>query len=162
MDTVLFYIFSALCVGGGLAVLMLNGYVNSAMAMLCSMLGLAGLSFLANAYILALLIIMVYAGAITVLFVFTIIMMGEDGVANSTMKDRAKMFVMFLLGACLLAFFTPRIAEFYSADGFGLISFKEFSAQLYSKYILAVEVVGVLLLVAVVAVVAIAKETRKR
>ncbi len=162
MDTILFYIFSALCVGGGLGVLFVNGYVNAAMSMLCSMLGLAGLAGLANAYILALLIIMVYAGAITVLFVFTVIMMGEDSVMNSSLADKAKMFLMFILGAILVALFTPRALEFYSPEVDLVISFKEFSALMYSKYLFAVEVVGVLLLVAMVAVIVIAKEPRRR
>ncbi len=161
MESLLFYVFSALCIGGALGVLFVNGYVNAAMSMLCSMLGFAGLAFLEKSYLLALLIIMVYAGAVMVLFLFAIIMMGADDSRNTPPSTKLKISILWLLACALFGYFAPQAAEFYAAVPTDVITSKAMAALMFTKYALHVEVIGVLLLAAMTAVIVIARDDRK-
>ena len=51
MELIMYYIFCAMALGGALGVILARGYVNSAMSMLLSMLGVAGLMLLMKAYL---------------------------------------------------------------------------------------------------------------
>lgn len=64
--------------GGALGTILARGYVNAAMSMLLSMLGVAGMMVLMEAYFPAFIMVSVYAGAVLVLFVFVVMLMGEE------------------------------------------------------------------------------------
>ena len=63
--------------GGALGTILARGYVNAAMSMLLSMLGVAGMMVLMEAYFPAFIMVSVYAGAVLVLFVFVVMLMGD-------------------------------------------------------------------------------------
>jgi NADH-quinone oxidoreductase subunit J len=75
MPTALFYFFAAVMVIGGIAVVALRNPVASAMAMVASFVGLAALFVGLNAYFVGIIQILVYAGAIMVLFIFIIMLL---------------------------------------------------------------------------------------
>ena len=70
-----FYLFSALAVTGAIALVAFRNPVSSAMSMVVSFIGLAALFILLNAYFVGILQILVYAGAIMVLFLFIIMLL---------------------------------------------------------------------------------------
>ena len=70
--TFLFYIFAALALVGGIGVVVNRNPVSAAFAMIVSFLGLAALFIQLDAYLVGVLQIHVYAGAIMVLFIFII------------------------------------------------------------------------------------------
>jgi len=161
MDTFLFYLFSTVMIGGALGVLFVKDYVNVAMSMLCSTLGLAGMLFLTGAYLLALLVILVYAGAIMVLFLFTIMITGEDSSDNSKTCERLFMIGLLTVSCFMIFYFTKESQEFISNTQVGeCLSAKSMAALMFTKYALHFQIAGVLLLVAMVAVIVIAKDSR--
>lgn len=75
MPSFLFYIFATMMIAGGLMVVAMRNPVSSALSMVLSFLGLAGIFIGLNAYFVGILQILVYAGAIMVLFIFIIMLL---------------------------------------------------------------------------------------
>ena len=75
MHSLLFYLFSFLAVAGGILLVAFRNPVSSALSMVLSFVGLAGLFIGLNAYFVGIVQILVYAGAIMVLFVFIIMLL---------------------------------------------------------------------------------------
>ncbi len=75
MPSPLFYLFALLMVAGGLMVVLMRNPVSSALSMVLSFIGLAGLFIGLNSYFVGILQILVYAGAIMVLFIFIIMLL---------------------------------------------------------------------------------------
>ena len=75
MPSPLFYIFAALMIVGALMVVFMRNPVSSALSMVLSFIGLAGLFIGINAYFVGILQVLVYAGAIMVLFIFIIMLL---------------------------------------------------------------------------------------
>lgn len=75
MPSPLFYIFAAIMLVGGAMVVFMRNPVSSALSMVMSFLGLAAIFVGLNAYLIGVLQILVYAGAIMVLFIFIIMLL---------------------------------------------------------------------------------------
>lgn len=75
METLAFYLFAFMAVAGGVLLVALRNPVSSALAMVLSFVGLAGLFIGLNAYFVGIVQILVYAGAIMVLFIFIIMLL---------------------------------------------------------------------------------------
>jgi NADH-quinone oxidoreductase subunit J len=75
MSSLLFWIFSLLMLTFGAAVIINRNPVASALSLVVSFLGLAGLFLSLNAYFIAVIQVLVYAGAIMVLFLFIIMLL---------------------------------------------------------------------------------------
>jgi NADH-quinone oxidoreductase subunit J len=75
MPSPFFYIFAAMMLSGGLMVIFMRNPVSSALSMVLSFIGLAGIFIGLNAYFVGILQILVYAGAIMVLFIFIIMLL---------------------------------------------------------------------------------------
>lgn len=75
MPQPLFYLFVAIMLGFAVAVVVLRNPVSSALSLVMSFVGLAALYISLNAYFVGILQILVYAGAVMVLFLFIIMLM---------------------------------------------------------------------------------------
>ncbi len=75
MQTVLFYIFALIMVGFGLAVVVNRNPVASALCLVVSFLGLAALFVQLDAFFIGIMQVLVYAGAVMVLFLFIIMLL---------------------------------------------------------------------------------------
>ena len=75
MENLAFYLFAFMAVAGGVLLVALRNPVSSALAMVLSFVGLAGLFIGLNAYFVGIVQILVYAGAIMVLFIFIIMLL---------------------------------------------------------------------------------------
>ena len=71
----LFWLFAILSVGGGLAMIFSRHPVSAAMFMIVSLVGVAALFVLLGSFFLAILQVLVYAGAVMVLFLFIIMLL---------------------------------------------------------------------------------------
>jgi NADH-quinone oxidoreductase subunit J len=69
-EQVMFFVFAILCLGGALGVVMLHNPFYSVLALVCHLVSLAGLFLLLQAQFLAAAQVVVYAGAVAVLYVF--------------------------------------------------------------------------------------------
>lgn len=168
--TFLFFIFAALTLIGGIGVVVNRNPVTSAFSMIVSFLGLAALFIQLNAYLVGVLQVLVYAGAIMVLFLFIIMLLDIPKAEN-------KRFPVFTLGASVVVVvsFVTVVITVITKSGVGAAKLPAIEAQkgpgqsdvhqigelLFSTYWFPVQIVAVLLLVATVGVVVLSKRELK-
>lgn len=163
MAPLMFYLLSALVLGTALLVVTSKNAVNSAMFFLISLLGTAGLFVLLDAFLLAAVLVLVYAGAVVALFLFIIMLLGMKGGERPPLSHfavLASVVAAAILGVGVLSFvkhgqITASIAD-AAVPATGAV-LKSYSAQLFTTYLLPVQVVGFLLLIAMLGVIVLSK-----
>ncbi len=164
MADILFYIFAAMTIGSSVAVVINPNAVNSALAFLVGLLGVSGLFVLLDSFLLAVLMILVYAGAVVALFLFIIMLLDMQGGERKPFSRPTA--VAGFIGAALLAVCATSLlkglgglesAEAVSAIGVGA-NLKHYADQLFTTYLLPVQVVGFLLLIAMLGVIVLSKK----
>ncbi len=164
MENFVYYLFCAMCVGGALGVLLMKDFVNSAMSMLVAMLGTAGLMLLMGAYFVAFITITVYAGAIMVLFVFIVMLVG-DVPENRSRGKRVALALLWAAMCALVGVFTPELLEnakgATSAENYLSVA-QNYGVSMLSEFILPLQIAGVMLLAAMVGVIVIAKPNAQK
>jgi len=160
MENFVYYLFCAMCVGGALGVIVLRDFVNSAMSMLVSMLGAAGLMLLMNASFPAFIMITVYAGAVIALFVFVVMLVGDKKVERRWGKQIALVFLWIAL-CVLVGVFAPELVadsnDMVQTDASALAKAQNYGIAMLGKFMFPMQIVGLLLLAAMVGVIVIAK-----
>ncbi len=160
--TILFYIFSALAVLGGLLMVSLRNPLSGAFSLILSLVSLAGLFAMLHAEFVFILQVLVYAGAIMVLIIFTIMLLN----LNKDELEEAPVSVMRLIFTalvCAVAAFGA-IRVFGQVEGTGLEVASDFGSieavgrLMLSDFVYPFEVISLILLVAVVGVVLLAKK----
>jgi NADH-quinone oxidoreductase subunit J len=161
MKEILFHFFAALTIVPAFFLATSRKPVNAAMNMMASFVGLSALFVMLETYFLAILQLLVYAGAIVVLFLF-IIMLIDAG------KSPQPRLMRFL--ASLAAFALLTVVSFGLVFGGGSGPFAEisveapaslsrtFGVELFTRYLLPFQVTGFMLLIAMVGVIAITKK----
>lgn len=164
-ELLFFLIFAIGAVAGALGVLAAKNPVNSAVSLVASFFCLAGTYILLHAEFMAILQIMVYAGAIMVLFTFVLMLLnirtedvGKPHV-NST-KVLGVVSAAGILTALLSAVvYTAPVGQVLlpemNVDGFGRVSY--IGQMMMTRFILPFEMASILLLVGIVSAVVIAK-----
>jgi NADH-quinone oxidoreductase subunit J len=160
---ILFYILSALALICGVMILVSRNPVNSAMFLVLTIASLAGLFVLLEAFFLAAIQILVYAGAVMVLFLFVIMLLDLKAEERRKIKIFGLGGGVISVGAILAIFFkclesTPLTATRAPDFKAGTV---ELGKLLFSEYLLPFEIVSVLLLVAMVGVVLLSKKDLK-
>jgi NADH-quinone oxidoreductase subunit J len=161
-EPVLFYLFSFLAVLSGLSVIVARNPISSALSLVVCFFCLAADYVLLDAHFVAVIQVLVYAGAIMVLFIFVIMLlnMREDLTATGELSRRALtgLAVSGLLGVGLIAGLDKmhRTATSALPDEFGTIA-SIGRVMFGGPYLLPFEIVSVLLTVAVVGAVVLAK-----
>lgn len=163
-EVTLFYAFGALSVLGAVAMLLqVRNLVAGVMSLVVTMVSLAGIYVLLEAHLIAVVQIMVYAGAILVLFLFVVMLLnlrtddfvpirpGQRAVklAGAGIAIGGGLFVALGLRGSLIA--APEAVP----AGFG--GFRDIGLQLYTSYVVPVEAAGLILLAAIVGAVILAK-----
>lgn len=161
MTDLFFYIFSIVALAGGLMVVLSGNPVNAAMFLIVSFLGMASLFVMLEAYFLAVIQVLVYAGAVVVLFLFIIMLLdvGEET------KRRAKPIsvvasligLAILLSGVLVIFADVKRASADDLPAWGYDPLKSFGNELFTTYLLPMQVTGFLLLVAMIGVIVLSK-----
>ena len=164
LDTILFYSFALLTLAGAVLTVSLRNAVHCAIALITSLAGVAGLFLLLRAEFLFAVQIVLYIGGITVLFLFVIMLVNLDQAALQARFQRhwllpllatvgaGALFVGFLTrGRDLLALPAP-----HSAESAGNV--EQLADMLFRDYLVPFEVASLLLLVAIVGSVMMAKK----
>jgi len=166
-DTLFFYIFALLAVAGAILTVTRRNVVHSAIWLIVSLLGVAGLYLLQQAEFLFAVQIILYIGGIMVLFLFVIMLVNLD----VSIRERQFNKAWWLALACVLAvgaeivYFLNRGAAAFrlgpsapapAVTGDGNV--ERVADVLFSEYLLPFEVASILLLVAVVGSVIMAKK----
>ena len=161
MHHLLFNGFSALAVIAALVVVCSRNAVNGAMALLVCLGAIAGLFVGLQAYLLAFLLILVYAGAVVALFLFIIMLLDMQGGKPHKFKPLPLAGALAGLGLLLagldsLALHGNLNAPQPAGPGVGA-ALKPYAAELFTTYLLPVQAVGFLLLIAMVGVIVLSR-----
>ena len=165
MQEALFYIFAALTLIFGFLVVanpLSRNPVTSAMFLVLTIVSLAGLYVLLHAYFLAAVQILVYAGAVMVLFLFVIMLLDVKAEERRKFKVFNIVGGVIAVGAIVWLLLQTLLKSSLNAgppmaDG----STIPLGKLLFEKYLLPFEVVSVLLLVAIVGVILLSKKDLK-
>ncbi len=154
----LFYVYSAILIGAALAVVTMRNSIYSALFLILCFFSAAALWMLLEAEFLALTLVLVYVGAVMVLFIFVIMMLDvkirpKSGVSNYT---KVGIFVALLMGLEMIMLLGKKLVGVLPQDDLvkhvqGHSNVKEVATSLYMKYSLPFELASVVLLVAIVA-----------
>jgi NADH-quinone oxidoreductase subunit J len=167
-DLILFYLFAAVAVGGSLLVVGQRNPIYSVVAIVAAFCGLSGLYVLLEAPFVAVVQIIIYAGAILVLFLFTVMLL------NATREDGAEwdrshpyyrpgptrvgaVMAVVLLGQLLWTF--TRMAQLGAGVGDAApaaSSVRMLGRVLFTDYMFAFEVTSILIIAAMIGAVVLA------
>ena len=163
MEDMFFYIFAALTLGGAVSCVLRKNPLMSAVSLIATFIGLAGLYLLNGAPFIAAMQIMVYAGAIMVLVVFVIMFLNlPEAEMEEERISRPGLFLSFFLLAPLSALCIGMMTSAGGgksaevAEDFGAI--ETVGRQLFDEHLFEFEAVSILLLTAIVGSVMLAKK----
>jgi NADH-quinone oxidoreductase subunit J len=110
-EVVLFWVFAVLALGAAIAVITMRNIVHGALMLVLNFLAIAGLYLTLESAFLSIIQVLVYAGAIMVLFLFVIMLLGVDNDDLLTAEPRARIGAVLaafaLAGALTFAFLGP-------------------------------------------------------
>jgi len=157
LPALMFYLFSAVCVLSGLMVITARNPVHSVLFLILAFFNAAGLFVLLGAEFLAMILVVVYVGAVAVLFLFVVMMLDIDFTRlRQGMKQNIALGLavgIVLLGELVLVGLgwggiehavvaNPATASVGNTQALGLL--------LYTKYLYAFQISGLILLVAMI------------
>lgn len=167
MTSLLFYLFAGLAIGGAVGVVMSRSPVGSLLFMVTTLAAMAGTFVLLEAHFLAAIQIIVYAGAIMVLFLFVIMLLNLGHDYRRDLKGGAFAVLSFGVIGLVGGLLARQLGASGSVAGAGGEAIDAATAEigalgviaepLYTTYVVPFEITGILLLVAIVGALALAK-----
>jgi NADH-quinone oxidoreductase subunit J len=160
---ILFNLFALLTLAGAAGVVVNKNAVHAALCLLLSLVGVAGLFVALDAYLLAFLLLLVYAGAIVALFLFIVMLLDTKGDARPTLHRlpiAARILAFGLVIAGVASFYvrgrlpSPDLSKIPAAGA----SLKLYAYQLFTTYLLPVQMLGFLLLIGMLGVIVLSKK----
>jgi len=149
---------------GGVATVAAPNPIRGAMGLLASILGIAGMYLMLAAEFLAAVQIIVYAGAVVVLFLFVIMLLGPSATSPRDARSALPRYVgaiAFLISGATAMILVLRLGKDSTTTmpppGPGMGSVERIGAEMFDSAVVPFELAGILLLVAVVGAVAIAR-----
>ena len=168
MSLVLFYLFAGVALGGAIGVVMAKSPVGSLLAMVTTLAAIAATFVLLEAHFLAAIQIIVYAGAIMVLFLFVIMLLNLGHDYQRDIKGTAAGVVSGGMVGAMAGMLVLRIYGEGATAGMGGTAIDAAIAEhgavgaiaetLYTTYVVPFEITAILLLVAIVGALALAKK----
>ena len=165
MELLIFYPLAGFCVVMALGVIFNNSPVGSAISLIGMMLGLAGIFVLQQAHFIAIVQIIIYAGAIMVLFMFVIMLLNLKQGEDEDWASRDKNLPLSILTGFLAVGILYKITMVLFSvdmdtpaslpDSFGTVAV--IGETLFTDFVLPFEVASILLLTAMVGAVVLAK-----
>ncbi len=165
-SAVFFYLFAAILIFASVSVITAKNPVHAALYLVLSFFSAAALWLLLQAEFLAITLVLVYVGAVMVLFLFVVMMVDFDldklrqGFwSNLRVALPVGALIVFEMGAILLRSFqvpeatAPKVTDPSNTKALGKV--------LYTQYVYAFEIAAVILLVAIVAAIALTLRRRK-
>lgn len=168
MDFILFFITAAVALVGAVAMLLSKNAVHSALFLLMNFGAMAVLFLLLQSPFLFTIQLTVYAGAIMVLFLFVVMLLGAEIVEDTPDRIAWQRPLGILLGVLLLGVAVAAALRGPAAGpppgGEAAVAFGDpvqLGALLFTKYLLPFQITGVILLIAVVGVVVLNQRGRQ-
>ncbi|MEL6336752.1 MAG: NADH-quinone oxidoreductase subunit J [Pseudomonadota bacterium] len=156
-----FYVFASVAVASGLFVTVARNPVHSVLWLILAFFSSAGLMVLLGAEFIAMLLIIVYVGAVAVLFLFVVMMLDVDfaalkreAMANLPLGALIGLVLILELGLVIgnwvFADIAPEVREAAIPDPGGMQNAQALGTILYDRFFLAFQVSGLVLLVAMI------------
>jgi len=171
VEMLTFLLAGAICLFGALGVVLLRNPVHNALSLVATLFGVAVLFIAEGAHFLAAIQVIVYAGAIVVLFLFVIMLLGVDRAsAEGAERVPGQRPIAIAAGLAILGLsLTAILAATERATGTpsvvgplddGLADINRLGRVLFTDYIFAVEITAALLTVSVVGAVMLARRSK--
>lgn len=166
MEAVLFYVLAAITLISAVFVVFMRRPVHNVLFMIVTMIGLACLFILLHAEFLAMVQIIVYAGAVMVLFLFVIMLLNLDEVVLPSEKMKVRYGIGIIMAMMLVVFLIPASRGIKSVSSppvlpAGMTNTEIIARELFTTYLLPFEIASILLLAAIVGTVVIGKKFSK-
>jgi len=170
METFVFLVAAAICLAGALGVVLSSNTVHSALSLVATLFGVAVLFVAQEAHFLAAVQVIVYAGAIVVLFLFVIMLLGVDRTDDLSVEPLVGHRVAaVVLGVAVFALpvlalastgweATGAVANLGPVVDAAVPDVEGIGRVLFTRYIFALEITSILLAIAVVGAVMLAKK----
>jgi NADH-quinone oxidoreductase subunit J len=162
LQLVLFFVFGIIAVAAAVNLLAQRHPINSALSLIVVMASLATLFLLMGAEFLAAIQVIVYAGAIMVLFVFVIMLLNagaEEHTNLSKMAQLAGLPLAFFL-AFELVYWVAKAGMADSSAQTAASSTRALSMLLFQKFVFPFELTSILILIAILGAVVLAQRER--
>ena len=161
LSAIMFYLFAAVAIASGVMVVSARNPVHSVLFLILAFFNAAGLFLLMGAEFLAMILVIVYVGAVAVLFLFVVMMLDID---FAQLRQGAARYlpIGLLVGIILLAelvlvfgswVIAPNVATLAAAptpSGVAMTNTRALGDLLYTRYIFAFQAAGMILLVAMI------------
>lgn len=174
MELVVFIGAAIMILAGAIGVVTRSNPVHAALSMVLSLFGIAVLFVAQSAHFLAAVQVIVYAGAIVVLFLFVIMLLGVDQAENLSIEPiRIQRPLAIIVSAAIVGLIGAAIVQAEDAvqmrgNGIAIpdvenpdVNVREIARSIFGDYVFAFELTSVLLLVAVVATVMMSRRMKK-
>ena len=171
VDTLVFIVAAAICLTGALGVILARNPVHSALMLVMTLFGIAVLIVAQEAHFLAAVQVIVYAGAIVVLFLFVIMLLGVDRAQNLELsilpiqRWAALVFgagsLLLLVGLIVVVNEPVTGAEAMGGAASGDENVRLLARSLFSDHVYAFELTSLLLVIAVIGAVVLARKPKE-
>lgn len=162
MDQILFYLFSAIALGSAVYFVFARNPLYSILSLIVTFFSIAALYIMLNAQFLGIIQIIVYAGAIMVLFLYVLMMLNLNKKDESRKQNINKFVGIFAAGILFIGmlgayrgFTTGGVAQDVDSS-VGLT--KNLGKLLFNEYVLPFELASILILAGIVSAVLIGKK----
>jgi NADH-quinone oxidoreductase subunit J len=183
IDVIVFVIASGMVLGGALGVVLFSHPVHAALSLVLTLFGVAVHFVSMEAHFLAAVQVIVYAGAIVVLFLFVIMLLGVDRAEDLRVeripiqRPLAAVMGLGIVGLLIAAIVTTRdVAPLEAGSGLDVAgraneagepglhdaNLRQLAENLFSDHVFAFELTSVLLIVAVAGTVVLTRRERRR
>jgi NADH-quinone oxidoreductase subunit J len=162
-----FYLFATLTIGSAIAVIFARNPVHSVLWLILAFFNAAGLMLILGAEFIAMLLVIVYVGAVAVLFLFVVMMLDIDFATLRTGFTRNLPFgiiiALVLLAEVIVAVSAWKAGPTLSGRAIPAASQPNIVALgqlLYSRYLFPFEIAGLILLVAMIGAIVLTHRSR--
>lgn len=167
-EQVIFYVFSVILLGSAAAVITIRNPVYAALCLVLTFFTCSAIWLLLEAEFLAITLVLVYVGAVMVLFLFVVMMLDIN---LAPLREGFTKYLPFGIIVALIILFEMGVVlgpEYFGFDqmpsptphGEGYSNTKELGRILYTVYVYPFEIAAVILLVAIVAAIALTMRRR--
>ncbi|MDA8405535.1 MAG: NADH-quinone oxidoreductase subunit J [Deltaproteobacteria bacterium] len=167
METILFYVLAVVTLISAACVVFLRRPLHNVLFMILTMIGLATLFILLHAEFLAMVQIIVYAGAVMVLFLFVIMLLNLEEISLPKEPRPLRWGFGVILALALVVVLFPIFSHFTpsvmgkAAPATGNVSNIELiGTELFTTYLLPFEIASILLLAAIIGTVVIGRKLK--
>lgn len=173
MELVVFVLAAAMILVGAVGVVVRNNPVHAALSLVLTLFGIAVLFVAQEAHFLAAVQVIVYAGAIVVLFLFVIMLLGVDRTEDITIEPfRVQRPLAAIVGIGVIGLVVASVTASRDAIGTGTgleiptvtgdndSNIRQIARSVFGDYVVAFEITSVLLVVAVVGTVMLTRRIK--